>query len=197
MLAGCGDTDVGDWQAATVTTDAADGSEVAGAIERRQSHAQASTSGMGSWRALLGSAGAALGSRIEAYFHPLGGGKQQRRQQEQQAPPGSILAFLKAPDGGAAALRSAPGAQQAKGGSGKERGPSKQGEWAHKGAAGEGGGGGGRRTAAAQPLRAWQLVPGTPFVVDRFNNLPGSLPQHRHWFLTHFHADHYKGLTSR
>ena len=23
------------------------------------------------------------------------------------------------------------------------------------------------------------------------------VPQHRHWVLTHFHADHYKGLTSK
>jgi hypothetical protein len=46
------------------------------------------------------------------------------------------------------------------------------------------------------PMRPWQVVPGTAFVVDRFCNLPACSP-HRHWFLTHFHADHYKGLTGR
>lgn len=45
-------------------------------------------------------------------------------------------------------------------------------------------------------MRQWQLVPGTPFVVDRFCNLPVQSP-YRHWFLTHFHADHYKGLTGK
>ena len=48
-----------------------------------------------------------------------------------------------------------------------------------------------------QPIRPWQLVAGTQFVVDRFCNLPASTPTHRHWFLTHFHADHYKGLSGR
>ena len=109
-----------------------------------------------------------------------------------------------------------------------------------------------RRAAQVLPMRAWQLVPGTPgFVVDRFCNLPqqvrgrgGAALQplqlcsypgspavqlcsyhlgavccwrdstvclhsvspcppprlqspYRHWFLTHFHADHYKGLTGK
>uniref|UniRef100_A0A1D1ZYG4 SAM domain-containing protein n=1 Tax=Auxenochlorella protothecoides TaxID=3075 RepID=A0A1D1ZYG4_AUXPR len=54
-----------------------------------------------------------------------------------------------------------------------------------------------RRKGGVVPLRPWQLVPGTQFVVDRFDSLPPSLPQHRHWFLTHFHADHYKGLTGK
>lgn len=53
------------------------------------------------------------------------------------------------------------------------------------------------RKGGVVPLRPWQLVPGTQFVVDRFDSLPPSLPQHRHWFLTHFHADHYKGLTGK
>jgi hypothetical protein len=53
-----------------------------------------------------------------------------------------------------------------------------------------------RGAAQAVPLKPWHLVPGTSFVVDRFNSLPPGLPN-KHWFLTHFHADHYKGLTSK
>lgn len=52
------------------------------------------------------------------------------------------------------------------------------------------------RAATVQPIRQWQLVPGTAFIVDRFCNLPAQSP-YRRWFLTHFHADHYKGLTGR
>lgn len=55
----------------------------------------------------------------------------------------------------------------------------------------------GGRAAAIHPFKNWQLVAGTNFVVDRFCNLPPSTPANRHWFLTHFHADHYKGLTSK
>lgn len=47
------------------------------------------------------------------------------------------------------------------------------------------------------PFMNWQLVPGTDFVVDRFNSLPPTATNYHHWFLTHFHADHYKGLTSK
>jgi phosphoribosyl 1,2-cyclic phosphodiesterase len=37
---------------------------------------------------------------------------------------------------------------------------------------------------------------------DSTMRLPGPLPAclqspYRHWFLTHFHADHYKGLTGK
>lgn len=51
--------------------------------------------------------------------------------------------------------------------------------------------------AAPLPLFPWQLVPGLPsFVVDRFDRLPPDpLGLRAHWVLTHFHADHYKGLT--
>ncbi|XP_062098103.1 uncharacterized protein LOC133803971 isoform X2 [Humulus lupulus] len=39
---------------------------------------------------------------------------------------------------------------------------------------------------------SWCCVPGTPFQVDAFKYLRGDCS---HWFLTHFHMDHYQGLT--
>ncbi|KAL2652826.1 hypothetical protein R1flu_020954 [Riccia fluitans] len=39
---------------------------------------------------------------------------------------------------------------------------------------------------------AWMCIPGTPFRVDAFQYLSGDCS---HWFLTHFHTDHYHGLT--
>ncbi|XP_010541701.1 PREDICTED: uncharacterized protein LOC104815085 [Tarenaya hassleriana] len=38
----------------------------------------------------------------------------------------------------------------------------------------------------------WCCIPGTPFRVDAFKYLRGDCC---HWFLTHFHLDHYQGLT--
>ncbi|XP_022936316.1 DNA cross-link repair 1A protein [Cucurbita moschata] len=38
----------------------------------------------------------------------------------------------------------------------------------------------------------WSCIPGTPFRVDAFRHLRGDCS---HWFLTHFHMDHYQGLT--
>ncbi|GMY29092.1 DNA cross-link repair protein SNM1-like [Fagus crenata] len=38
----------------------------------------------------------------------------------------------------------------------------------------------------------WCCIPGTPFRVDAFRHLRGDCS---HWFLTHFHMDHYQGLT--
>ncbi|KAL5206864.1 hypothetical protein ABZP36_035073 [Zizania latifolia] len=53
---------------------------------------------------------------------------------------------------------------------------------------------GGRRTVKGKvkdtPL--WCCIPGTPFRVDAFRYLRGDCC---HWFLTHFHVDHYQGLT--
>lgn len=47
-------------------------------------------------------------------------------------------------------------------------------------------------------LPEWQLVPGTRFVVDKFGSKASeAAPQTKHWFLTHFHADHYGGLGPR
>jgi DNA cross-link repair 1A protein len=45
-------------------------------------------------------------------------------------------------------------------------------------------------------VQEWHRVPGTSFLVDRFGKGTEGLPC-RSWFLTHFHADHWKGLTSR
>ncbi|XP_021276247.1 DNA cross-link repair protein SNM1 [Herrania umbratica] len=41
-------------------------------------------------------------------------------------------------------------------------------------------------------IPAWCCIPGTPFRVDAFKYLRGDCS---HWFLTHFHMDHYQGLT--
>ena len=46
------------------------------------------------------------------------------------------------------------------------------------------------------PPPPWIRVPGTRFIVDGFHGYGKSHSGWcRHWFLTHFHADHYKGLT--
>jgi DNA cross-link repair 1A protein len=73
----------------------------------------------------------------------------------------------------------------------------KAGAWAHSDAAAGKQRRWGGRAAAVIPFRPWQQVAGTNFLVDRFCNLPPSTPANKHWFLTHFHADHYKGLTSK
>ena len=42
------------------------------------------------------------------------------------------------------------------------------------------------------------MVPGTSFVVDKFGGKAyEAAPRTKHWFLTHFHADHYGGLGPR
>jgi glyoxylase-like metal-dependent hydrolase (beta-lactamase superfamily II) len=47
-------------------------------------------------------------------------------------------------------------------------------------------------------LPEWQLVPGTRFVVDKFGGKAyEAAPHTKHWFLTHFHTDHYGGLGPR
>lgn len=50
--------------------------------------------------------------------------------------------------------------------------------------------GGGRQLA---PVPACQRIAGTSFVVDAFRYAPPA--DCRHFFLTHFHADHYAGLS--
>ena len=58
----------------------------------------------------------------------------------------------------------------------------------------------GQAPVRAGPLRLpdWQLVPGTRFVVDKFGGKAyEAAPSSKHWFLTHFHADHYGGLGPR
>ncbi|EIE25374.1 DRMBL-domain-containing protein [Coccomyxa subellipsoidea C-169] len=45
-------------------------------------------------------------------------------------------------------------------------------------------------------LPPWQKMPGLPFLVDRFGKGTEKAAC-KSWFLTHFHSDHYKGLTSK
>ncbi|MED6173884.1 hypothetical protein PIB30_063885 [Stylosanthes scabra] len=52
-----------------------------------------------------------------------------------------------------------------------------------------------KNTSTTRKLRdvpIWCSIPGTPFRVDAFKYLRGDCS---HWFLTHFHLDHYQGLT--
>lgn len=54
------------------------------------------------------------------------------------------------------------------------------------------------RHGAPARLPNWQMVPGTNFVVDKFGGKAyEAAPTSKHWFLTHFHADHYGGLGPR
>ncbi|KAM3275363.1 hypothetical protein ACQJBY_043992 [Aegilops geniculata] len=48
------------------------------------------------------------------------------------------------------------------------------------------------RKAKVKDTPLWCCIPGTPFRVDAFRYLRGDCS---HWFLTHFHLDHYQGLT--
>lgn len=42
---------------------------------------------------------------------------------------------------------------------------------------------------------AWQRLPGTNIIVDCFGRSCGSVGSNRTWILSHFHADHYMGLS--
>ncbi|KFK37360.1 hypothetical protein AALP_AA4G246500 [Arabis alpina] len=44
----------------------------------------------------------------------------------------------------------------------------------------------------SKAIPQWNCIPGTPFRVDAFKYLTRDCC---HWFLTHFHLDHYQGLT--
>lgn len=45
-------------------------------------------------------------------------------------------------------------------------------------------------------LPSWQKMPGLPFLLDRFGKGTEKAAC-KSWFLTHFHSDHYKGLTPK
>ena len=56
------------------------------------------------------------------------------------------------------------------------------------------------RTTFAHGAPKWRVIPGTPgpFAVDCFTTRESkSLTQTRSWFLTHYHYDHYGGLTKK
>ncbi|KAI3468334.1 hypothetical protein Pfo_024997, partial [Paulownia fortunei] len=48
------------------------------------------------------------------------------------------------------------------------------------------------RNGKQKDVPSWCCIPGTPFRVDAFKYLRRDCS---HWFLTHFHLDHYQGLT--
>jgi DNA cross-link repair 1A protein len=87
-----------------------------------------------------------------------------------------------------------PGASRGAAGQGAGRGGRGRGA-AGGGGRGRGGGGSGamfRQSSA--PVPECQRIGGTPFVVDAFRQAP---PLGSHFFLSHFHADHYAGLSRK
>ncbi|XP_059277579.1 DNA cross-link repair protein PSO2/SNM1 [Lycium ferocissimum] len=48
------------------------------------------------------------------------------------------------------------------------------------------------KSAKSKDIPVWCSIPGTPFRVDAFKYLRRDCS---HWFLSHFHLDHYQGLT--
>lgn len=48
------------------------------------------------------------------------------------------------------------------------------------------------RSAGTHNIPPWMCIPGTSFRVDAFKYTTGNCSN---WFLTHFHSDHYQGLT--
>ena len=52
-----------------------------------------------------------------------------------------------------------------------------------------------RQSSCCRPgIREWHKVPGTSFLVDCFGR-GAEKAACKSWFLTHFHADHWRGLT--
>ena len=156
------------WRASSTTAQQAAAQQYQQLLrEGREAHARAEASGVGNWRSLVAGGGGAAVVSILKYFKPVGGGKQHAAAARD---PGCILSYLRAPDG--SALPAPPKPAAAAAGRGGKAPAQKQ--WAHKEVAAGGGGKRkwGPRGGQPQPMRQWQLVPGTPFVVDRFNNLP-------------------------
>ncbi|KAF6174296.1 hypothetical protein GIB67_040789 [Kingdonia uniflora] len=77
---------------------------------------------------------------------------------------------------GSVPSRAQPGTERNKLGSGRRKGPIRN----HV------------KNRKVRDAPMWCRIPGTPFQVDAFRYLRGDCS---HWFLTHFHMDHYQGLT--
>lgn len=146
---------------------------------------RASSSGVGDWTS-IGNDGA-----IDKYF-PRVGSPSAQEEERPRSVSGSILDFIQRPAGAPPLLpnpgRSVTNTTQKR----KKKDwvhttvPTASKKFVHT-----------TNGAAATRYRSWQLIPGTSFVVDRFCNLPAPAESQKHWFLTHFHADHYKGLSSK
>ncbi|KAG1679991.1 hypothetical protein FOA52_007055 [Chlamydomonas sp. UWO 241] len=52
-------------------------------------------------------------------------------------------------------------------------------------------------TGLSRRVPRWQTIPGTRFIVDLFSPNSRDIRGCDYWFLTHFHADHYKGLSRK
>ncbi|GAX80857.1 hypothetical protein CEUSTIGMA_g8292.t1 [Chlamydomonas eustigma] len=52
-------------------------------------------------------------------------------------------------------------------------------------------------TALSRKVQRWHTIPGTRFLVDLFRQDSRDIRGCKYWFLTHFHSDHYMGLTRK
>jgi len=139
------------------------------------------------------------GNSLKRYFPMLNPPPEKKKQRNNTSndgtaapPPGSILNFVSIPPGAKIRPPKPPNNNK----------HSNSNAWAHKEATTADAGKTNKRrgftsSRGPQPYKSWQLIPGTTFVVDRFNNLPPPSQHQTHWFLTHFHADHYRGLTGK
>jgi DNA cross-link repair 1A protein len=136
----------------------------------------------------LRAAAAAPARRITEFF--VGGGSGVVGTQSGRRAPGAGGVFpSRAPRAALPAPRRAAAAPKAP----KPKAPRRRAPRAYGG----GGGGGGAADPSAPPpvVPPWQAVEGTPFIVDAF----GASARHVSsgtWFLTHFHSDHYAGLSA-
>ncbi|CAI5514286.1 unnamed protein product [Closterium sp. Naga37s-1] len=135
----------------------------------------------------------AVGAQKRLITDFFGGGNRHRPPQQQQLPQQQ-----QAPGATASLNEVSRGHQQGAG-----RGVKWGGRFAGRGRSGSAGRGGvsngrgggwngGRGRGGVSLAEAWEMIPGTDFLVDAFKRIS---PSCHHWFLTHFHADHYNGLT--